>query len=116
MSADDLVRDHEQKVSARTQAKRFLRELLADGPHRAAEVFQLADDADISVPTLKRAKKDLGVDSFQRKTAEGKPEWWWVLPEEEEPPPAGHLVSRRGRRRASARESGDQSPIWILIP
>ena len=87
VSADDLVRDHEQKVSARTQAKRFLRELLADGPHRAAEVFQLADDADISVPTLKRAKKDLGVDSFQRKTAEGKPEWWWVLPEEEESPP-----------------------------
>ena len=47
----------------------------------------LADDADISRNTLNRAKKDMGIDSFQRKTEEGKPEWWWVLPEEEEPPP-----------------------------
>ncbi len=85
--ADDLVKDQERKVSARAEAKRFLRELLADGPHRAAEVFQLADDVDISAPTLRRAKTDLGIDSFQRKTPEGKPEWWWVLPEAEESPP-----------------------------
>ena len=85
--ADDLVKDQERKVSARVEAKRFLRELLADGPHRAAEVFELADDADISAPTLRRAKTDLGIDSFQRKAADGKREWWWVLPEEEESPP-----------------------------
>jgi putative DNA primase/helicase len=92
VSADDLVKDSsEQKVSARVAAKRFLRELLADGPHRAREVLDLAEEADISKNTLYRAKDDLGVDSFQRKTPEGKPEWWWVLPEEEEeeeePPP-----------------------------
>lgn len=84
--ADDLVRDSEHKVSARAEAKRFLRELLADGPHRATEVYELADDADISRNTLNRAKRDMGIDSFQRKTDDGKPEWWWVLPEEEEPP------------------------------
>jgi putative DNA primase/helicase len=88
VTADDLVRDvSEQKVSARTAAKRFLRELLADGPHRAREVIELAEEADISKNTLYRAKDDLGVDSFQKKTPEGRPEWWWVMPEEEEPPP-----------------------------
>ena len=87
VGADDLVKDVEHKMSARAEAKRFLRELLIDGPHRATEVYDLADDADISRNTLNRAKKDMGIDSFQRKTEEGKPEWWWVLPEEEEPPP-----------------------------
>jgi hypothetical protein len=85
--ADDLVRDAETRTSPRAEAKRFLRELLADGPHRATEVYELADDADISRNTLNRAKRDMGVDSFQRKTPDRRPEWWWVLPEEGEPPP-----------------------------
>lgn len=87
VTADDLVRDVEQKVSARAQARRFLRELLSDGPHRAREVYELAEDADISVKTLKRAKQELGIDSFQRRSEDGKSEWWWVLPEEEEGEP-----------------------------
>ena len=87
MTADDLVKDTtETTMAPRVEARKFLRELLADGPHRASEVYELADDADISTKTLKRAKKDLGIDSFQRKTEDGKPEWWWVLPEEEEQP------------------------------
>jgi putative DNA primase/helicase len=87
VSADDLVRDtSEQKISPRMAARKFLRELLADGPHRASEVVELAEDDDISERTLRRAKNDLGVDSFQRKTDDGKPEWWWVLPDEDEPP------------------------------
>jgi putative DNA primase/helicase len=85
--ADDLVRDVGHAQSPRVQAQRFLRELLADGPHRATEVYELAEATDIAVNTLKRAKRDLGVDSFQRRTPEGKPEWWWVLPEEQEEPP-----------------------------
>jgi putative DNA primase/helicase len=93
VSADDLVKDtSEQKVSARVQAQRFLRQLLLDGPHRARECIELAEEADISVKTLYRAKDDLGIDSFQRKTDDGKPEWWWVLPEEEEPPPQPPLA------------------------
>jgi putative DNA primase/helicase len=87
VSADDLVRDtSEQKVSPRMAARKFLRELLADGPHRAKEVLELAEDDDISKNTLYRAKDDLGIDSFQRKTEDGKPEWWWLMPEEQEPP------------------------------
>lgn len=89
VSADDLVRDTDRKLSPRVRAERFLRDLLADGPHRATEVFDLAEDADVAVSTLKRAKRDLGIDSFQRRTPSGKPEWWWKLPpEDEEPPPS----------------------------
>ena len=86
VSADDLVGDRNRRLSARAKAERFLRGLLADGPHRATEVFGLAEDADISASTLRRAKRDLGVDSFQRKTPDGEPEWWWLMPEEESPP------------------------------
>lgn len=88
--ADDLVKDlAEQGRSPGAIARRFLRELLADGPHRAKEVLELAEEADITKNTLYRAKDALSVDSFQRKTADGKPEWWWMLPEgEDEEPPA----------------------------
>ena len=76
VTADQLVQDGAGKVSPRVEAERFLRELLADGPHRASEVYDLAEDADIAVKTLKRAKKDLDIDSFQKDR-----EWWWLLPE-----------------------------------
>jgi AAA domain len=81
--ADDLVRDPGQKVSARAKAQRFLRELLADGPHRAKECIELAEGADISRKTLDRTKDDVGVDSFQKER-----EWWWSLAEKEEEPPS----------------------------
>lgn len=78
VTADELVRDDSGRMSPRVRAQRFLRELLADGRHRAKEVIELAEDTDISIETLRRAKKDLGVDSFQVNR-----EWWWVIPEEE---------------------------------
>lgn len=37
--------------SPRTVAQRFLGDLLADGPHRATEVCELADQAGISDPS-----------------------------------------------------------------
>ena len=81
VSADDLIQG-ERKVNARAEAMKFLRQLLADGPHLAKEVHDLAADAGIAKNTLERAKKDLGVDSYQRDRR-----WWWLLPEEppEEP-------------------------------
>jgi putative DNA primase/helicase len=79
--ADDLVTDGSQQLSERAKAQRFLRELLADGPHRATEVYELGENADISVRTLKRAKKELEVKS-ERRTTDDKTEWWWVMPEE----------------------------------
>ena len=95
VSANDLVRDTDRKVSARVAAQKFLRELLADGPHKAKECILLAEEDDIGVKTLYRAKDDLGVSSMQRKTPDGKPEWWWVMPEEEEPP-AGEDEAEEG--------------------
>ena len=58
-------------------ARRFLQELLADGPHRASEIYELAEDAGIAERTLKRAKGDLGVVS--EKQGDG---WWWRRPAE----------------------------------
>jgi RecA-family ATPase len=83
VSADDLLRVDERRRSALVEAKDFLLGLLADGPHRAGEVFELADAQDISAKTLKRAKAKLKVKSEQRKDSEGKPEWWWKLPEKQ---------------------------------
>ena len=76
--ADDLVRE-KSADTPRKQAMRFLRELLSDGPHRAKEVIELAQDAGIPKRTLDRAKDDLGVKSVQK----GR-EWWWELPVEPE--------------------------------
>jgi hypothetical protein len=81
VSADDLVRVDQgaEKESPRDQAARFLRGLLADGPHRAREVFSLAADDGIAEKTLRRAKDDLDVRAVQR--ADG---WWWRLPTDDE--------------------------------
>ena len=77
--ADDLVKDVSEQRSPIATAQRFLRELLADGPHRAAEIWELAGDLGIAQRTLKRAKESLDIASFQRER-----EWWWSLPEEDE--------------------------------
>lgn len=68
--------------TAETEAKNFLRELLADGPVPVEEVFEEARSARIAEKTLRRAKTTLGVVSER----EGKPgkrgggRWLWALP------------------------------------
>lgn len=84
VSADDLVQVNHREESPVVRAEKFLRELLADGPHRAQEVYDLAEDSDIALRTLKRAKRDLDVDSFRRPDSDGKSVWWWALPEDED--------------------------------
>ncbi len=75
--ADDLVQVNHREESPVIRAEKFLRDLLADGPHRAQEVFDLAEESGIAVRTLKRAKRDLDVDSFRRPDSGGKSVWWW---------------------------------------
>lgn len=75
VSADELVRVASRNASPRDKATEFLRDLLADGPHRAAEIQGFAQDDGISERTLKRAKSDLNVQAYQEG---GK--WWWRLP------------------------------------
>ena len=82
MDVDELIRPSGRAGNERAEAFRFLRDLLADGPHRASEAFELAEDAGITKITLKRAKTDLGVVSYQRRDDdEGKSVWWWELPD-----------------------------------
>lgn len=79
VSADDLVQVRGRKEQPRVEAVKFLRQLLRDGPHRVTEILDLAEDAGITEKTLRRAKRDIGADSFQKDR-----EWWWVLSEEPE--------------------------------
>ncbi len=81
--ADDLVQVNHREESPVIRAEKFLRDLLADGPHRSQEVFDLAEDNGISVRTLKRAKRDLDVDSVRKVDSGGKACWWWMLSDDD---------------------------------
>ena len=64
----------ESGPSPREEATEFLRDILADGPRMQREIRELADQDGISINTLKRAKKDLGI--MSTKLADG---WQWRL-------------------------------------
>jgi hypothetical protein len=61
--------------AARAEAQAFLGSVLADGPRLATEVQEAATAAGMSLSTLRRAQKDLGIKSVK----EGK-EWFWSFP------------------------------------
>jgi putative DNA primase/helicase len=58
-------------------AKRFLADLLADGPMRAGEIFKDADQAGYSKRSIQRAAKAIKVDSRKDGMRGG---WTWRLP------------------------------------
>lgn len=62
VSAEDLLASGEER-SAKGEAMRFLRMVLADGALPSKEVYRLADEAGIAFKTVKRAKRDMGVKS-----------------------------------------------------
>jgi energy-coupling factor transporter ATP-binding protein EcfA2 len=78
MTADDALNfDADQdKSGERAEARRFLLELLADGPVLATEAERQYQEAGLSPRTINRAKKDLGVVSEKR----GKAGWTWEIP------------------------------------
>ena len=62
--------------SARDEAKKFLTDILANGPVPATEIEDAANGNAISKRTLERAKRELGI------TAEKKNgQWYWRLPD-----------------------------------
>jgi hypothetical protein len=62
------------------EAEAYLRTLLADGTQRPAKwILAAAVQEGISVPTLYRAKKTLGIDSIELPKPGGKGEWFWWL-------------------------------------
>ena len=73
-SADDLERQGQDDQSEEARAVEFLREVLAKGPLPSSELIIMAADADISRPTLNRAKREAGAKSVK----EGKA-WIWKL-------------------------------------
>ena len=92
MTADQLLAasdsqqqpDDDGAKGARDEAKDFLRQLLADGDRWSVDIFTEAKDQRIAEKTLKRAKADIGVTSYQRPGVGGDPDrWYWHLPDED---------------------------------
>lgn len=82
--------DDEEQRGARAEAMEFLREVLADGPVPAREVWKEAEELGICRNTLKNAKRDLGVVAEKRGFRDG---WLWRLPEGASPKLLGPLAS-----------------------
>jgi hypothetical protein len=80
---DETDLDVDEVISApkrrtpRADAKEFLKNYLAAGPHDASAVYAAAAAKGISERTLDRAKSELAVESRRRGT-EG---WEWILPD-----------------------------------
>ena len=64
-------------------AEAFLSRVLKDGPLRATRVAQLARSAGIAMPTLRRAKRRLGVTSDKAGALRGPQRWFWRLSEDD---------------------------------
>ena len=61
--------------AARDEAKKFLTDILANGPVSTTEIEDAATGNGISKRTLERAKRELGI------TAEKNGQWYWRLPD-----------------------------------
>ena len=61
--------------AARDEAKKFLTDILANGPVPTTEIEDAANGNAISKRTLERAKRELGI------TAEKNGQWCWRLPD-----------------------------------
>lgn len=72
-----------EEGDAFSEATEFLREILRDGPVLSQQVWDEARDLNISEPTLKRAKKSLGVEAVRENEAgegRGAGRWMWEIP------------------------------------
>lgn len=59
------------------EAKDFLRDYLADGPQPTNEVLKKAENAGMNIVTIRRAKSDLGIDSYKEPGRTGR--WFYKL-------------------------------------
>ena len=97
VSADDLFGSGvPQRAGLRTRerAADWLRERLAAGAQRAAEVEVAAGAAGIPARTLSRVKATVGVVS-KATSHEGKVEWWWRDPAAERAREAAAMAELR---------------------
>ncbi|MCE9618485.1 MAG: AAA family ATPase [Planctomycetes bacterium] len=83
LSADDALasdRIEGGNRNERNDAVDWLRKALADGPMLAEEVKQQAEQNGISAATLRRAKREAGVEAKREGFGPGA-KWYWMLPE-----------------------------------
>jgi hypothetical protein len=78
LTANDLCA-RVDRVRPRDRAKDWLKEQLAGGKRRAAEIEAAARAAGIAEITLKRAKAALGIES-ELVRHKSEREWWWIDP------------------------------------
>ena len=69
---------HDDERAPREEAAAFLKDILAEGPKPAREVFSEAEDAGVAKRTLERAKTQIGAKS--KKNQDGN--WRWELPQD----------------------------------
>jgi hypothetical protein len=130
LSAGDILKeptDPEQK-SALSEAKEFLSQELEDGRVPAEQVEKDARGAQISMRTLKRAKRQLGVKSRKQGDV-----WYWVLTQEKSEESYGLDPSRRTNqsfgcerrrkestrcreRHQASRQSSNERPFALSAP
>jgi putative DNA primase/helicase len=89
MIADDVLNggDDEPGKTATEEAAEWLRDLLAAGPIKPAEVIAKARDAGYSESTVQRAKRRAGVESVAERDGDNKMTGWaWKLREPDSQP------------------------------
>ncbi|MFQ5496168.1 MAG: hypothetical protein ACE5EX_12400, partial [Phycisphaerae bacterium] len=106
ITADQALGNPPADDGAGSDAERFLRDALADGPVRASEVRRLARDAGIAKRTLERAKDRLGVRS-DRVGFGGDGQWRWAMPDSAEP----SKVATDPSKVAIERHTGEWRPM-----
>ena len=106
---DDPTATAAKVLSGRQEPKKleiatnFLREVLASGPLPRAEVEALADDEDITLATLKRAAKKLGIESKREGYGTGSS---WTLPRPILPRTQNYELNERESSRKPLQDKG----------
>ena len=80
LTADDVGREVRSEVRPRERACLWLKQELASGPRKAADLYTAAAAACIPDRTLERAKAALGVDSQQVVGKGDVRVWYWYDP------------------------------------
>lgn len=94
-----------------TDAKRFLADLLADGPMRAGEIFKDADQAGYSKRSIQRAANAIKIERHKDGMKGG---WTWRLPPKMPIPPEG-AVDAEQKALAPLASSAASSVVEVEI-
>ena len=83
-SADELLSERHHRQRPRDRAAVFLEQFLAAGPRSSREIWEAAQKAAFSAPTINRAKPLVGIRSSWVHV-DGRPVSYWHLPHQEPP-------------------------------